>query len=166
MGFDQNTRRKVFELPFRATYPGLLVRCRKPAFGALEQLYGTVLVLGEDLDGRGLSVPVRLAAWRDLFEAFADSMISWNLSDRGRDVPATKKGVLAQDQEFLLTVARTWYRLVVLHSEDVAAPEPAQVVDRSTEDVDEPSIEDRLVDIPVTVRTPVEDDTDDVADVA
>lgn len=113
MSFDQDQRRKTYRLNFRP-YRGLVVSVRKPGFGALAALTRAVLVLGDDFDGPDLSATDRMAAWSDLFGAFADSLLSWNLTDRGRAVPATRDGVLAQDLEFLLAVSRTWYAAVVL----------------------------------------------------
>lgn len=139
MGYDQENRRKLYELTFRP-FPGLLVRCRKPGFAAFELLSDAVLALGDDFAGRGLAGEEQIYWWGKLFRAFARSLVAWNLSDRGRAVPATKRGVLDQDHDFLLQVVRSWYYTVVLHQEvaepaassaPVAAPEPEPEVDEA-----------------------------------
>lgn len=124
MGYDQNERRRTFELNIRP-YPGLTVRVRKPGFAALERLTSAVLVLGDDLEGAGLPAPDRLKAWGQLHRAFAASLVGWSLLDGVRPVPATTAGVLAQDPGFLLELARTWYHAVVLRPADVDAPAEA-----------------------------------------
>lgn len=124
MSFDQDRRRTVYPLRFRE-YGGLLVRLRKPGWSAMLKLTDAVLVLGDDLEGPGLPASGKVAAWTQLFEAFADSLIGWDLLDRGRAVPATVDGVLAQDFHFLLALARTWY-IVVVQAEDRAV-EPESI---------------------------------------
>lgn len=118
MSFDQDQRRRVYPLRF-TQYGGLVVRVRKPGWAAFERLTNAVLVLGDDLSGAGLAAVERMPAWRELFKAFADSLVAWDLTDRGRPVPATRKGVLAQDFHFLIALARTWY-IVVVQNDDAA----------------------------------------------
>jgi hypothetical protein len=113
MSFDQDQRRKTYRLNLRP-FRGLVVSVRKPGFDALEALTRAVLVLGDDFDGLDLSPTYRMSAWSELFSAFADSLLAWNLTDCGRAVPATRDGVRAQDLEFLLALCRTWHAAVVL----------------------------------------------------
>lgn len=113
MSFDQDKRRDVYVLRFDDTYPGLQVQCRKPGHRQLRQLTRAVLVLGDDLSGRGLPGETVLEAWDALFKALQASIMQWNLTDRGRAVPVSR--LLDQDDEFLLDVARAWYARVVLH---------------------------------------------------
>lgn len=122
MSFDQDRRRKVYPLRFRE-YGGLLVQLRKPGWSAMLKLTDAVLMLGDDLEGPGLPASGKVAAWTQLFEAFADSLVSWDLLDRGHAVPATQDGVLSQDFHFLLALARTWYMVVVQASEQDDTPE-------------------------------------------
>lgn len=148
MAFDQDSRRRVYALNFKP-YPGLVVRCRKPSFGALTRLTAAVLLLGDDLSGEGLESQVRLTAWRKLFRAFADSLVGWNLTDHGRPVPPTRAGVLDQDLEFLLALTRTWYVLVVPHHgrmENLARKKPKRKRLRTAPSADD----DRLADLPIT----------------
>lgn len=152
MAFDQGSRRRVYELDFRP-YPGLIVRCRKPSFGALDKLTDAVLTLGDDLSGEHLPGSTRIRAWRKLFRAFADSLVSWGLSDQGYAVPATRKGVLSQDHEFLLEVVRTWYMVVVQHQAQPAPPAPREdppTAAAAVEDDDLTDFEDELAALPVT----------------
>lgn len=87
MSFDQDSRRRTYELPFRP-YPGLTVWVRKPSFAALESLTDAVAHLGEDLSGDRLATPEKLRWWGVLFRSFAASLVGWNLIDRGAAVPA------------------------------------------------------------------------------
>lgn len=132
MSFDQDRRRTVYPLRFRE-YGGLLVRLRKPGWSAMLKLTDAVLVLGDDLEGPGLPASGKVAAWTQLFEAFADSLVGWDLLDRGRAVPATVDGVLGQDFHFLLALARTWY-VVVVQAEDRAAEPEHEEPDTQFED--------------------------------
>lgn len=136
MSFDQDRRRTVYPLRFRE-YGGLLVRLRKPGWSAMMKLTDAVLVLGDDLEGPGLPASGKVTAWTQLFEAFADSLIGWDLLDRGRAVPATVDGVLAQDFHFLLALARTWY-VVVVQAEDRAV-EPERQDEIEDLDLPEPA---------------------------
>lgn len=128
MSYDQDQRRKAYVLDF-TPYPGLTVTTRKPPFLALEALTRAVLILGADFQGTNLPINERMAGWRDLFSAFAMSLVSWDLTDRGHSVPATEAGVLSQDLPFLLAVSRTWYTLVASapefdERETASEPEP------------------------------------------
>lgn len=137
MSYDQDQRRKIYALDF-TPYPGLTVTMRKPGFAALDTLTRAVLVLGTDFEGRGLSATDQMAGWRDLFDALADGLVGWNLTDGGRAVPATREGVLAQDLPFLLALARTWHTMVVM------APEGAQEFGRGiaeAEDRERPPVD-------------------------
>lgn len=149
MAFDQDSRRRVYELDFKP-YPGLVVRCRKPSFGALAKLTDAVLLLGDDLSGEQLPGTERIAAWRTLFRAFADSLTGWTLFDRDRAVPATRKGVLSQDLEFLLALTRTWYVVVVQHREEPTPPpqQPPSAAPAESDPADE--FEDELANLPIT----------------
>lgn len=111
MSFDQDKRRRTYGLRFDDDYPGLVVQCRKPGYRALRELTSAVLVLGDDLTGQGLSGATVLEAWDDLFSALERSVVQWNLTDSGQAVPLSQ--LLDQDWEFLLTVAKAWYREVV-----------------------------------------------------
>ena len=148
MAFDQTSRRKTYALTFRP-YPGLTVWCRKPGFAALEDLTAAVLALGDEFDGERMSGEERVRWWGVLFRALERSVSDWNLTDGGRTVPVA--GLLDQDHEFLLALARTWYAIVVLHRETApAAPEAEE-----PEQDDAAKREARLADIPVRV---VDDD--------
>lgn len=155
MAFDQTRRRKTYELTMRP-YPGLTVWCRKPGFTALEELSGALLALGDDFDGPRLVSSDRVRWWGVLFRAFARSLLAWNLVDDGRPVPATEAGVLAQDPEFLLALARTWYWTVVMHTEQPEPPAEStreDDTDDRTDETDEAAeLEAHLADIPITIN--------------
>lgn len=124
---DQTTRRTVYKLRFEEL-DDLRVRARKPSLKGMALLSRAVRVLGDDLRGEHLAPHVRLDAWIELSDAFADALVDWDLTDRGIAVPATREGVHEQDIEFLLRVASAWYYRVALRVEQpasTAAPEPA-----------------------------------------
>lgn len=150
MGYDQSARRKIYELRFRP-YPGLVVRCRKPGFDALDKLTHAVLRLGDDLTGDGLAGERRLKLWRRLFEAFSTSLVSWNLTVDGRSVPAKRRGVLAQDHGFLLAVVRTWYEVVVQADETPAPVAPKQPAEPQHGDDEDDLSEAWLATVPGVV---------------
>lgn len=124
MTFNQGRRRRVYELNMKP-YPGLVVRVRKPSFAALDRLTSALPVLGDDLEGTSVPALARIKAWGQLYRAFAECLVDWTLTDGepARPVPATVAGVLAQDPEFLLELARTWYYVVVLADPDAGEPE-------------------------------------------
>lgn len=113
---DQTTRRRAYKLRFEE-FGDLRVRVRKPSFRGLELLSRAVRQLGDNLRGEHLDAMVRLKAWGHLFDAFADALIDWDLTDRGVAVPPTRAGVRDQDPDFLLRLAHTWYYRVVLRKE-------------------------------------------------
>lgn len=152
MGFDQDRRRKIYELAFRQ-FGGLRCQMRKPGFGAFARLHAAVLVLGDDLEGDGLAGADRMAGWSDLIDAFADSLVSWDLTDRGRPVPATRKGVRSQDLPFLLALARTWYVMVVQAPEGEPA-ERSSPAEPDTEAGDPGEVANWLESIPTTTAPP------------
>lgn len=161
MSYDQDQRRKTYGLEM-LPFPGLTIDMRKPGFLALEALTRAVLVLGGDFAGERLSPTERIDAWGDLFTAFADSLVAWDLTDRGRAVPPTRDGVLSQDPQFLLELARTWYAIVVLdpmdsRREEIGEPEPIHESDeRFTNDPDALSSDDEawLESFQTTTLTP------------
>lgn len=123
---DQATRRTVYKLRFEEL-GNLRVRVRKPSLKGMRLLTRAVRALGDDLRGEHLDAQVRLDAWTDLFDALADALIDWDLTDRGMPVPATQAGVEEQDIEFLMRVASVWYHRVALRVDKLApavAPEP------------------------------------------
>lgn len=128
MSFDQSQRRPTFVLNFDEQFPGLEVHFRRPGYRPLKTLAGAVLVLGDDLEGRGLSGDAKLDAFEPLFTAMASCVRRWNLVDEGRAVPLTE--LLDQDWEFLLVLAKAWYREVVPARRDrPRAVDYAQAVD-------------------------------------
>lgn len=156
MGFDQQDRRKTYELSFKP-YPGLTVWCRKPGFQALEELATALAALGDDLAGEELATDgERIRWWGVLFRAFARSLLRWNLLDGRVAVPVTD--ALEQDHEFLLALARTWYMVVVLNQE-VGEPTAAPRHPGADEELRAAVLRERqLAEIAVIDHDP-EDDT-------
>lgn len=133
MSFDQSKRRSTFVLYFDEDFPGLEVHCRQPGYRPLRTLAQAVLALGDDLDGRGMSGDAKLEALEPLFSAFAQCVRRWNLVDEGRAVPLTE--LLDQDWQFLLVLARAWYRQVV-PGQRPRAVDYAQAGDSSVDEQD------------------------------
>lgn len=152
MSYDQHRRRTVYPLDFKP-FPGLLVRVRKPSFSALEALTRAVLVLGDDLDGTDLPAIDRMSAWRELFTAFADSLVGWNLTDGGVPVPSTRDAVLAQDAPFLLSLARTWYMIIVLRPPELDEPAAIEQPPEEPEAVEDDGTDDYIANFPTTTLT-------------
>lgn len=130
MSFDQGKRRRTYALRFK-TYPGLEISFRQPGFLALDWLREATLSLGDDLGGDGLSGDALLDAWRPLFDAVADSVVKWNLTDNGRAVPVSR--ILNQDWPFLLDIARVWYFAVVQRTDGIIAPEKPAASDSAAD---------------------------------
>lgn len=149
--FDQDARRPSYDLAFKA-YPGLIVRIRKPGYGALRALARAEAVLGVGLSGSAVTGRARIEAFAPVVDAFAESLVAWTLADQGVQVPATRAGVVAQDYDFLVDLALTWYRRVVLRVERPApAAEPAEEPAASDPVAD---LEDALTEIPFTIGQP------------
>jgi hypothetical protein len=149
--FDQARRRQVYDLAFKA-YPGLIVQCRRPGYAALLDLAGAETVLGVGMAGDAVVGRARIEAFAPVVDAFASSLVAWTLADQGVQVPATRAGVYAQDYDFLVDIALTWYQRVVLRRE---RPRPA-AVEPATEETPDPAadLEDALTEIPFTIGTP------------
>lgn len=148
--FDQSVRRLTYDLDFRA-YPGLLVRVRKPGYGAMLDLTAAETVLGYGMHGSAVAGAARITAMEPVVEAFAASLVSWTLADDGVPVPATRAGVYAQDYTFLVDVVLSWYHQVVLRPQDADQPTPGpdtEMPDAAAE------LEDELTAIPFTIGTP------------
>jgi hypothetical protein len=151
-GFDQSTRRRVYELSFER-YGGLIVRTRKPSFRGLEMLADAVDVLGEQLISTARPLDERVWATGRLVRAFADSLMGWGLFDEGRAVPATLDAVLSQDDAFLIDVARMWYRRVVMLI-DTEQPQALAVAPEQGEDDELPTLEEELAALKTFRRSP------------
>ncbi len=90
---------KTYVLRFEA-YEGLEVAARSVS---VEELL-TVLELADKMTGSPNKEQVT-----DLFGWFAKQLIGWNLEDEdGKPVPATLKGLLAQDFDFALALVNAW----------------------------------------------------------
>lgn len=170
---DQSTRRQAYKLRFEG-FGGLVVRVRKPSFRGLRMLARVIRDLGGDLRGEHLDAQSRLDAWELLFDSFADALIDWDLTDRGKPVPATRKGVRGQDLDLLLEVTGVWYRQVVLAPATTAAV-PESAVSESTRPAPAPAAvsagpspeELALLSIPVEVgNAALEDDPAEPVEVA
>ncbi len=125
MGFT--TKRKVYVLDFA----GLEVRARSTTLGRMLDMGDMVDAAGDDLDVDALAampaaaqkklVGERMAGMRRIIDDFAAVLVSWNLEDDdGRPIPATTEGLRTLDPGELMTIIRTWQRVVA----DAPAPLP------------------------------------------
>jgi|SRR5712664_3947717 len=78
--------------------------------------------LGEQLSG-DTNAATKVAAANELFAAFAERLVSWNLEDDGTPVPATLEGVTDQDMDFMIGLVMTWMDEVA--SVDIPLPQPS-----------------------------------------
>lgn len=137
---DQAGRRTVYELEF--TKYGLTARVRKPGFRGLRLLARAERVLGVGLGGQAVTGPQRLDGLAPAVTAFAESLLWWDLTDRGVPVPATLRGIEAQDYEFVVDLVTTWYRRVVMSVE--RSPEPTTDQPPTGTDAPTDELEDEL----------------------
>lgn len=95
----------VFPLNFTGgVLAGLEVECKT---GSTDQ-YEAIAALADFPAG------AHDAVWRQLCEAFAASLVRWNLEDdAGVPVPATLKGIRGQDIELIMAIVDTWLDVVL-----------------------------------------------------
>lgn len=95
----------------------LLVRMRPMSIGALAMV-GELAELRE----RKLTAADTARVF-ELFELFAEHLVSWNLEDeKGEPVPATEGGVKAQDLDFGLMLMFAWLDAVTAVEPPLPAP--------------------------------------------
>ena len=105
MGFEapETLFKLIFEDPDMA---GLVVMVREPSIDDLLTMSGMDADEAKNMD---------TAKVRAIFKAFADLLDSWNLTRKGKPVPATFEGVISQSPAFIgkiiaamdKTIART-----------------------------------------------------------
>lgn len=115
MGFEvkENTARLVFEDP---SFDGLEVVC---ALIPLDEL--TAAASLASIDPANVT-PADLAKVQQLRDAFAGALRTWNLTRKGKPVPATLAGVKSLDLLFMLQLIRPW----IENSAVVAAEKEAE----------------------------------------
>ena len=100
-GFEvpQNTLRLKFTDP---SYNGLEVVCRAVPLGELRETAALANVDPKNITDEDQARVDRLIG------SFADALVSWNLTRKGRKVPATRKGVDSLDLIFLMQLIGAW----------------------------------------------------------
>lgn len=114
MAYDRYAVLPVWELHNFEEYPGFVMRVRKANFA------GQLLVAEAMPVLRRASAPLDLYSLRALSKmcgALAGALKDWNLLNDGEPVPATKAGLMAQDIDFVMALAREW-------AAATSAPEP------------------------------------------
>lgn len=111
-------QRPIYKLVFAdEDMDGLEVRARSVPLGVFLRI--------EEITGKG-SAPTD-AEVKELFESFAESLISWNLEEPvdpddpdgdKRPVPATVEGLYSHDLEFIVKIILSWQTAVA----EVPAP--------------------------------------------
>lgn len=115
---------------------GLIIEVKPSSVGVL--LDTTDLAsLGKSFRGMSLTSLTdsdleKIGKLRQLFDNFADSLVSWNLgSDPASPVPANRQGVYSQDIDFVLEIISAWAEAVGGVSNDLKAEsndtQPSQV---------------------------------------
>jgi hypothetical protein len=101
MGFEvpQTTMRLVFADP---SYNGLEVVCAVVPIGEVQEAAKLADVDPKNITDEDLERVDRLVA------AFADALISWNLTRKTKKVPATKAGVGSLDIIFTMQLVSAW----------------------------------------------------------
>ena len=102
MGYKRPT--KVLKLNFEdPEMKGLVVRVKSVKLGKLLGLVKLVSLDTEKL------TPEDLALIDDVFQTFADSLVSWNVEDDDdQPVPPTLDGVYSQDLDFIMEIVAAW----------------------------------------------------------
>lgn len=159
--YDRGPHRRTFDLAFHE-HRGpdgapLMVRVRRPSYGALLLLGQAERLLGPGLAGTAVAGAERAQALRPAVEAFAESLDSWTLLIDGMSVPTTLSGVMSLDYELVIDLVLTWYRRVVLRP--VRLDEQPSIDPRTNEPPTDPEddsddLEAELATLPTITRIP------------
>lgn len=84
-------------------YPGLSVRTTTLPSGQFFNLIDAADALQNP--GANVTVPPEI---REMFRAFGDHLVSWNLTRKGEPVPATKESLDGLDVMFVLDLVMAW----------------------------------------------------------
>jgi hypothetical protein len=90
--FDAGETETTFRLTFKE-YPGLEVMIREPSVGQLMEISSVQAEDGKSVTAEQIQTTFRL---------FADLLVSWNLSRKGKRIPATYDGVLTLGSGFVM----------------------------------------------------------------
>jgi hypothetical protein len=107
MGFEAEDTLTTYRLKFEE-YPGLEVTAREPSVGQMMELNGTS---GQDPQAAG---PEKV---EKAFQLFSSLLESWNITRKGKPVPATYEGVMSLGGAFVM-------KLVKALGDSVGAPDP------------------------------------------
>jgi hypothetical protein len=101
MGFEvpQTTLRLVFTDP---SYSGLEVVCAVVPIGQVQEAAKLA-----DVDPKNVT-DEDMARVERIIGAFADALVSWNLTRKGRKVPATRRSVESLDLIFVMQLIAAW----------------------------------------------------------
>lgn len=152
--YDRGPHRRTYDLAFRE-YAGLVVRTRRPSYGALLLLGESEQQLGPGLAGTAVTGSARARALLPAIEAFAESLDGWTLLVDGVPVPATLEGMMSLDYELVIDLVLTWYRRVALRpvrldsppEDDLGSSEPPTEPEGDSDD-----LEAELAALPTSTR--------------
>lgn len=105
MGY--RVKRDIYKLKFEsAKYAGLEVRVYAPPMGVVIAM---TALAGTDLTNLAAVTPDKLARVSEMFDAFLEALVDWNLEDdNGNPVPATAYGIKSQDSVFIQEIIHEW----------------------------------------------------------
>ncbi len=100
-------KRKILNISFEegSEHYGLEIRARSVSFGRLMQFADQAEQLREG---------AALSEMKGFINEFSEALDSWNAADEdGRDIPATREGLLSQDTSWVIDVLLAWFDSIV-----------------------------------------------------
>lgn len=138
MTYDRTRDAPLYVLRFEA-YPGLEVRVGRPSFLGEKALRAAWPVLCDPHAG----VDAQRAATEVVATAMGQVLVDWTLEWAGREVPATRVGLLGLDTPFLLDLVKAWVHAVTGRTEPAAPVEdPAAGLVRLPVEVLDPDLKE------------------------
>lgn len=131
MTYDRTRDAPLYVLRFEA-YPGLEVRVGRPSFLGEKALTRAWPVL---CDGRA-GQDAQRAALEMAATAMAQVLVDWSLVWAGREVPASRAGLLGLDTPFLLDLVWAWVDAATQPAEPVAEDPAAALIHLPVEVLD------------------------------
>lgn len=103
-GFEVSTTGSVLKFPEGSKYHGLEVTVDEAPVGLLLEIMENY----SKLSGETVDMAVAAKVLPPLLKSFASVLESWNVTRKGKAVPATLEGLKSLGQEFVLTVVGAW----------------------------------------------------------
>lgn len=144
MAYDRHEALDQFVVRFKE-YPGFTMRVRKASLaGRLAVAEALPALRRATLRGADPAADLKtLRSWKKMCKALGGALAEWDLLNSGKLVPATPKGLMAQDLEFVMELARGWVNAT---GRQRPAAAPAVDPDASAGEGDEPAEDDAVAD--------------------